>query len=128
MDSMDSAQRLVIVMWSCGPQRPQLAAAPFVYALAARALEVQVEMHFTADTVRWLLTGVADEAFTDQARSKTVAQFITEAQAAGVTLFACAMALHEHRRSEALLPGVTIAGAATVIGATLEPGTRTLVF
>jgi predicted peroxiredoxin len=127
-----AAHRLVIVLWSCGPDRPggaTLAAAPFVYALAARAFELEVEMHFTSSAVRWLLQGVADSAHTDQRRSKTVKDFLAEAQQAGVALYACGMALAEHRRAdEALIDGVKMAGAATVIGAAVEDGTRTLVF
>jgi predicted peroxiredoxin len=127
-----TAQRLIVVLWSCGPDRPAgavLAAAPFVYALTARALEVEVQMHFTSSAVRWLVAGVADEAFTDQARTKTVHEFIGEVQRAGVTLFACGMALAEHRRpGEALVEGVQMAGAASVIGAALSDDTRTMVF
>jgi len=106
-----------------------LAAAPFVYALAARAFEVEVEMHFTSSTVRWLIEGVAAGAHTDRAASKSVLDFIGEAKAAGVQLFACSMALAEHRREgERLLDGVPMAGAATVIGAAVGDGTCTLVF
>lgn len=128
-----AAQRLIIVLWSCGPDRPggaQLAAAPFVYALAARALEFDVELHFTSSTVRWLIGDQAAAAHTDAARSKTVLDFIQEAHAAGVKLYACAMALAEHRRSsETLRPEVTgIAGAATVVDAGARPGCRTMVF
>jgi len=124
-----TASKLVIVLWSAGPDRPDLAAAPFVYALAARALELDVEMHFTASAVRWLFDGVAAAACTDRARSKTVYDFIGEAKDAGVRLYACAMALAEHRRGETLLTEVDgIAGAATVIGAGIEPSTRTIVF
>jgi hypothetical protein len=126
------AQRLVIVLWSCGPDRPGgavLAAAPFVYALAARALEVEVEMHFTSTAVRWLVEGEADAAYTDRGRTKTVRDFIIEARQAGVRLYSCGMALAEHRRSdERLIDGVQMAGAATVIGAAIEDDTRTLVF
>lgn len=126
-------QRLILVLWACGPDRPggaQLAAAPFVYALAARALEFEVEMHFTSSTVRWLLQGVADGAYTDARRTKTVSEFIAEVAAAGVKLVPCAMALNEHRRDgEALRAEVNgHGGAATVVGATFAPDTRTLVF
>ncbi len=125
----EGTQKLVIVMWSADPSAPDRAAAPFVYALAARALEIDVEMHFTAGAVRWLFEGVADAACTDQARTKTVRDFIREAAAAGVRLYACAMALNEWRRGEPLIAEVDgIAGAATVIGAGIEPGTRTMVF
>jgi predicted peroxiredoxin len=123
------AHKLVIVLWSADPSAPDRTAAPFVYALAARALEIDVEMHFTADAVRWLLEGVADGAYTDQARTKTVRDFIREAAAAGVRLYACAMALAERRRGEALIAQLTgIAGAATVVGAAVEPGCRVMVF
>jgi hypothetical protein len=127
------AQRLVIVVWSCGPDRPggaTLAAAPFVYALAARALELDVEMHFTSSAVRWLVDGVAAGAHTDAARSKTVLDFIREAHGAGVRLYACAMARAEHvRGGERLVAELEgIAGAATVVGAAAAGDVRTLVF
>lgn len=129
---MSAAGRLVIVLWSCGPDRTggaQLAAAPFVYALAARALEIDVEMHFTSSAVRWLLPGDADAAHTDHARSRTVLDYIREARAAGIRMYACAMALHEHGAGRALIGEAEgIAGAATVVGAAVEPGVRTLVF
>jgi hypothetical protein len=126
---MSSSEKLVIVMWSADPSAPDRAAAPFVYALAARALEIDVEMHFTAGAVRWLLEGVADAAYTDQARTKTVRDFIREASAVGVRLYACAMALAERRRGEALIAEAAgIAGAATVVGAAVEPSTRVMVF
>jgi len=123
------AARLVIVMWSADPSAPERTAAPLVYALAARALDIDVELHFTADAVRWLFQGVADAAFTDRSRTKTVGDFIREAAAAGVRLYACAMALNERRRGEALIEEAAgIAGAATVVGAAVEPATRVLVF
>jgi hypothetical protein len=129
---MSEVQKLVIVVWSCGPDRPggaTLVAAPFVYALAARALDLEVEMHFTSTAVRWLVAGVADTAYTDRSRSKTALDFIREAHAAGVKLYACAMAKHEHAASDPLIAEADgIAGAATVIGTTSEPGSRALVF
>jgi predicted peroxiredoxin len=126
---VDAARRLVIVVWSAGPERPVQAAAPFVYALAARALELDVEMHFTSTAVCWMLAGVADQAFTDAARTKTVGDFIREAKAAGVHLLACSMALAEHRRGEDLIAECDgLAGAATVMVAMTEADTRTLVF
>lgn len=130
--SANVATRLVVVMWSAGPDREdgaRLAAAPFVYAIAARALDVEVEMHFTSTTVRWLLPGVAAEAFTDRARTRTVAQYINEAKDAGVKLYACAMARAEHAADLHLIAACDgIAGAATVVGATMRPETRTIVF
>jgi predicted peroxiredoxin len=121
--------KLVIVLWSAGPEQPLLAAAPFVYALAARALEVDVDMHFTSSTVRWLLPGVADAAYTDAERTKTVGEFIREVKAAGVRLFACGMAMHEHARNQTLIEECDgQAGAATVVSETMHVRTRTMIF
>jgi predicted peroxiredoxin len=126
------ADKLVIVLWSAGPDAPNgpaLAAAPFVYALAARALEVGVDMHFTSNTVRWLLPGVADAAHTDAEGTKTVGDFIREVKAAGVQLYACGMAMHEHARGETLIAECDgHAGAATVVSETMNQRTRTLIF
>lgn len=122
------ADRLVIVLWSAGPDRPVEAAAPFVYALAARAFEIPVEMHFTSTAVRWLLAGVGDTAYTDTARTKTVTDFIREVKAAGARLYACSMAMNEHGRGGVLIPECDgYAGAATVVAATMQ-GAKSLVF
>jgi predicted peroxiredoxin len=127
-----AATRLVIVMWSAAPDREGgavLAAAPFVYAIAARALDIDVEMHFTSSAVRWLLPGVATQAFTDQAHTRTVAQYINESKDAGVKMYACAMARAEHAPGEHLIAACDgIAGAATVVGTAMRPDTRTIVF
>lgn len=126
------ANRIILVLWSCGPDDPRgamLAAAPFVYALSARALDLEVEMHFTSSTVRWLFAGAGDHAYTDQGKTKTVSDFLRETHAAGVKHYACAMALEEHRRDETLVDEVeSVAGAATVIGAATDRGARVIVF
>jgi hypothetical protein len=126
------ARRLLIVLWSCGPDRPgggTLAAAPLVHALAAHALEIEVELHFTSSAVRWLIPGVADAAHTDQAATRTVLDYLFEVREADIPVHACAMAVAEHLRpGETMLEGVRMAGAATVVQATMASDTRTLVF
>lgn len=124
-----AAQRVVIVVWSAGPERPVQAAAPFVYALAARALDLEVEMHFTSTAVRWLFEGVAEAAHTDAARTRTVADYVREARGAGIALYACGMALAEHRHGEALRAECCgVAGAAAAIAASVQSDSRALVF
>ena len=127
-----SIRRIVIVAWSCGPDRPdgaQLAAAPFVYALAARALELEVEMHFTSSAVRWLTGDEASTSWTDAAHTKTVRDFIVEAHAAGIHLYACAMARHEHAAGATLCAeSAGVAGAATVMALAAQSDTRVLTF
>lgn len=129
---MSGARRLVIVVWSCGPDRPDgamLAATPFVYALVARALDREVEMHFTSSAVRWLVAGIAGVARTGRASGKTIGDYIDEARAAGVRIYACAMARQEHAERDALIDAIDgIAGAATVVGAAAEGDAQLMVF
>ena len=55
--------------------------------------------------------------------------FLRDASAAGVRCYACAMALAERRRGEALIAEMTgIAGAATVVGAAVRSDWRVMVF
>jgi predicted peroxiredoxin len=130
--AMNGTRRLVIVVWSCGPDRPDgamLAATPFVYALVARALDREVEMHFTSSAVRWLVAGVAGAARTGRASDKSVGDYLDEARAAGVRIYACAMARHEHAERDALIDAIDgIAGAASVIGALADGDAQLMVF
>lgn len=123
------ARRVVIVVWSAGTERPVQAAAPFVYALAARALDLEVEMHFTSTSVRWLFEGVAEAAYTDAAGTRTVADYVRDTHAAGVAIYACGMALAEHRHGETLRAECSgVAGAAAAIAASVQSDSRVLVF
>lgn len=124
-----AASRLVIVLWAASPEQPDLTGAPFVYALAACALELEVDMHFTASCVKWLVPGTADTAFTDRARTKTVLDWLRETKAAGVRHFACSMAWAEHAPGATPIAEATgFAGAATVVVAAAQPDTRVMVF
>ena len=123
------ARRLLIVVWSAGPDRPDLVAAPLVYAAAARALEIEVALHFVAASARWLAPGVAGAAYTDHARTRTVLDHLRQAKAAGARVYACAMAWAEHCRGEPRIDEADgFAGAATVVGEAVEPGARVMVF
>ena len=47
--------RLAILLRATDPDQPALCATPFFHALAASALDVQVEVHFTARSVLLLV-------------------------------------------------------------------------
>jgi len=51
--------KLAILVWSLSPERPELAAAPFVYAATACAMDCEVEVHFAGTAVKLLEPGVA---------------------------------------------------------------------
>ncbi len=122
-------ERLALLIWAATPDRPELCVTPLVHALAARALDAEVEIHFAGPAVRWLIEGVADTAYATVAKEKSIADFLREVLAEDVRLLACGMAraawVTEH---EKLIPQAGAAGATAFVARTLDPAWRTLVF
>ncbi len=121
--------KLAILIWAATPDRPELCVTPLVHALAARALDAEVEIHFSGPAVRWLVDGVAYSAHTTPTREKTIGDFLRELCADGVPLFACSMAraawVHE---DEVLLSEAVAAGATAFVVRSLDPAWQTLVY
>ncbi|MDD2663118.1 MAG: DsrE family protein [Dechloromonas sp.] len=121
--------RLAILVWAATPERPELVVTPLVHALAARALDAEVEIHFAGPAVRWLVEGVADAAWPTPTREKSVGDFLAEALAAGVRVYACGMARAAWvADGEALIPAAGAAGATAFVARALDPAWRTLVY
>ncbi len=124
-----SVTRAVIVMWQADPSAPDKAAAPLVYALCARALEMEVEIHLTSSAVRWAFEGVAACAYSDHKREQTILEYIRRAAGLGVKFYMCGMALAEHHRGESIIPEVTGQTGATAVMAQMQrEDTRVLIF
>ena len=130
MISEPPAQKLPILVWAADPGRPELCATPFYFAAAAAAMDVEVEMYFTARSVELLRRGVAETLQAAAGSGKSVADFRREAVGFGAKLFVCPTALASHGVGEdELIPGLAgHAGAAAFIGRTLDPAWRTLSF
>ena len=130
MISEPPAQKLAILVWAADPGRPELCATPFYFAAAAAAMDVEVEMYFTARSVELLRQGVAEALQAAAGSAKSVADFRREAVGFGAKLFVCPTALASHGVGEdELIPGLAgHAGAAAFIGRTLDPAWRTLSF
>lgn len=115
---------LAILLWSATPERPDRCAAPFVHAMAAAALDCEVEIHFSGAAVALLIAGAAAEAHT--AAGKPLYAFMQEAAALGVRFYACSMAARQHLPPDAaLVPEFTgHAGATAFVARTLDPEWR----
>jgi predicted peroxiredoxin len=123
------SDRLAILIWSATPERPELCVTPLVHALAARALDAEVEIHFAGPAVRWLVEGVADGLYATASREKSIGNYLHELLAEDVRLLACGMARAAWvADSERLLPVAGAAGATAFVARTLDPAWRTLVF
>lgn len=121
--------KLAILIWAATPDRPELCVTPLVHALAARALDAEVEIHFAGPAVRWLIAEIADNAWVTDAREKSIGDFLREVLAAGTSLYACGMARAAWvTAQDTLMPQAGAAGATAFVARTLDPAWRTLVY
>lgn len=120
--------KLALLAWSVSAGAADLAAAPFVYATAAAALDAEVEIHFAGPAVKLLVAGVAEEALTSG--GKSLYAFMRESANLGVRFLACSMAVSRHlAEGQTLIPEVSgEAGASAFVARTLAPDWSTLVF
>lgn len=88
---------VALLLWSADADAPHRLATPFAVAAAAAALELPVEIYFTARCVRLLVPGVAEGLRASQAEpvphACTIADAMREALAHGARFYACSDAL-----------------------------------
>jgi uncharacterized protein len=124
-----AADGIAFLLWAAEPESPQRLATPFFHAAAAAAMELQVEIYFTARSVHLLVPGVAD-ALRASAHPKTVLDAMREAVAHGAVLLACSDALvAQGLAGTALIPECSgRGGAVQFMSRAADPRWRTLVF
>ena len=121
---------VALLLWACEPEAPQRLATPFFHAAAAAAMDVPVEIYFSARSVQLLVPGVADALRAGGRHDKTIGDSLREAVAHGAVLLACTDALHAQGLGDAvLIPECTRRGGAVQFMArACDPRWRTLVF
>ena len=126
----DSVAGVAILLWASEPDAPHRLATPFFHAAAAAAMDVPVEIYFTARSVRLLVPGVADGLRAAPQVAKTIGDNLREAVEHGAVLLACTDALHANGIDPAgLIPQCTRRGGAVQFMArACDPRWRTLVY
>lgn len=121
---------IAILLWSAEPEAPHRLATPFFHAAAAAAMDVPVEIYFSARSVLLLEPGRAATLRASERHDKTVLDAMREAVAHGAVLLACTDALHAHGLArDALIPECTgHGGAVQFMARVCDPAWRTLVF
>lgn len=127
------SERLAILVWAADPEAPHLCATPFYFATAAAAMDAEVEMYFTARSVRLLETGVAESlraCGADAPDAPVIAHFLRDAHGLGVRMFACPTAMQAHGVAQARLRAEVSgqAGAAAFLGRLFDASWRILSF
>lgn len=124
-----TAAGIAILLWASEPEAPHRLATPFFHAAAAAALDMPVEVYFTARSVRLLQPGVAAALFASE-HPKSVYDAMREAVAHGAAFYACSDALQAHGlAATTLIPECTRRGGAVQFMArAADLRWRTLVF
>jgi uncharacterized protein len=121
---------IAMLLWSAEPEAPQRLATPFFHAAAAAAMDVPVEIYFSARSVLLLKPGVAAGLRASQRHDKTVYDAMREAVQHGAVLYACTDALDaQGLLGTELIPECTRRGGAVQFMArACDPCWRILVF
>lgn len=124
------APKLAFLIYAATPDHPELCVVPLVHALAARALDCQVEIHFAGPAVRWLVDGVARHAYPTTSREKSILDFLDELAAQDVELLACSMAREAWitPAEQLVSPCRGAAGATAFVARMLDPQWKTAVY
>lgn len=99
----ENVDGVALLLWASEPEAPHRLATPFFHAAAAAALDVPVEIYFTARSVRLLVPGVAESLRADARQPKTILDAMREATGHGARLYACADALYANGIDRAML-------------------------
>jgi uncharacterized protein len=121
---------IAILLWSAEPEAAHRLATPFFHAAAAAAMDVPVEIYFSARSVLLLKPGLAETLRASERHDKTVLDSMREAVAHGAVLLACTDALHAQGMArDALIPECAgHGGAVQFMARVCDPAWRTLVF
>ena len=126
----NGADGVAILLWATDPSTPERLATPFFHAAAAAAMDVPVEVYFTAASVRLLVPGVAAALHASQRVDKTVLAHMQDAADHGARFFACSDALAAHGLANTPLIAECAGrgGAVQFMARALDLRWRTLVF
>ncbi|MEO8280477.1 MAG: DsrE family protein [Ideonella sp.] len=121
---------IAILLWATEPEAAHRLATPFFHAAAAAAMDLPVEIYFTARSVQLLVPGVAERLHASAAHPKSVLEAMREAVTHGAVLLACSDALHANRlEAQALIPECAgRGGAVQFMARAADLRWRTLVF
>ncbi len=89
----DAVEGVAILLWATDPGDPVRLATPFFQAAAAAALELSVEVYFTARSVHLLVPGVAERLHAAPGVARSILDTMRDAHRHGVRFYACSDAL-----------------------------------
>jgi predicted peroxiredoxin len=124
------SSRLLIVLMNTDPRNVEELGAPFYHAAVAAAMDYQVDVVCTATAGKLMQKGVADKLVIKGGNSKTVYDWIKEANDQGARFWACPANLDLFEMTEAdLIPECQgLMGAAAMIQDIMDGACRVLTY
>ncbi len=121
---------VALLLWAAAPDAPHRLATPFMHAAAAAAMDVPVEIYFTARSVLLLAPGVAQALPAGGRADKTLLDAMRQAVEQGARLLACTDALQANGIDPpSLIPECSgFGGAVQFMARALDLRWRALVF
>lgn len=126
----NSLEGIAILLWASEPEAPHRLVTPFLHAAAAAAMDMPVELYFTARSVHLLVPDVARSLKASALTERTVYDAMHEAASHGAVFFACTEALRaQGLTGKPLIPECAgPGGAVQFMARAADPAWRTLVF
>jgi len=123
-------RRVAFLLWAADLSAPHRVATPFVMAQAAAALEQEVEIYFTAQTVQLLTPALATLEVGYGPQQRPLGDYLRDAHALGARFYACSQALYAAGLTRHdLVPLCSgLGGAVQFMDRAADPDWRTLVF
>lgn len=123
-------RQVAILLWSADLSAPHRVATPFVIAQAAAALEQEVEIYFTAQTVQLLTPRLAELDVGFGPQQRPLGEYLRDAHEVGARFYACSQALYAAGLTRHdLVPLCSgLGGAVQFMERAGDPAWRTLVF
>jgi predicted peroxiredoxin len=84
---------LAILLWGVDPLEPERCATPFMHAAAAAALDLEVEVHFSARAVLLLRKGQSDRLHAAADACRSILEFMRQGHEHGAQFVVCPAAL-----------------------------------
>lgn len=122
-------KRVIIQLWQTDFNNLELAATPFLMAATAAAMDMDVEIHATGQSVNFFLN---DQPLLDQvlaSSNRPLRDYIDEAIRCGAKICLCSMALRDREIDQAQLrDGAVVVGLVTMLERATASDTTVLTY
>ena len=121
---------LIIQLWQASLDAPQFAATPFVLAQAARAMDMNVEMHALGQSVELFLQDDPRRQQPITPLNRPLAQYIEDALVMGVSVHLCSTAMRDRGLDlQGFIAGeIQIAGMVSMLETIAQTDTTVLTY